>query len=325
MAMPDSNEILSIGGGSVLLHDALGSTVGGVGSSGSLVFQYSYDPYGNFSATGTPPSGYGNVYAMAGMENDPSGLYHANARYYSPALTRFLSEDPERGKAKMFTYAGENAINGSDLSGMGDCGADCDEDDTGGGAGVGNPAAGFIEEIAPILNWIFNSNQQPSAATQTIAYSTDVQLKAQAGNSRYSTGTDGNQDLYTPQGNIFLIAEGDEDEPVEKPNNDPAENYGLPKPIWGGAHPRGPANFDEFVFMRGVMNGFNQGRTEEIMQVKIRALRFRPEAGWQKMQQVFATPEGNVVIHYFENANTGERTQFHFVSPALYYAPGYSF
>ncbi|MFZ0660098.1 MAG: RHS repeat-associated core domain-containing protein, partial [Candidatus Binataceae bacterium] len=126
--------------------------------------QYSYDPYGNFSASGTPPAGYGSVYAMAGMENDPSGLYHANARYYSPALTRFLSEDPERGKANMFTYAGENAITGSDISGMDDCGDDCDGDGGGGGAGVGNPAAGFIQDIVSILNWIFNSNEQSSAA-----------------------------------------------------------------------------------------------------------------------------------------------------------------
>jgi len=190
------------------LHDALGSTVGGVGSNGSLVFQYSYDPYGNFSATGTPPSGYGNVYAMAGMENDPSGLYHANARYYSPALTRFLSEDPERGKANMFTYAGENAITGSDISGMDDCGTDCDEDGGGAGAGFGNPAGGFMQVLAYFLNWIFNSNQQSSSAVQTIAYSTDVQLKAQAGSSRRSTGTDGNQDVYTPGGGKYLTPDG---------------------------------------------------------------------------------------------------------------------
>ncbi|MGC1185751.1 MAG: RHS repeat-associated core domain-containing protein [Candidatus Acidiferrales bacterium] len=140
------------------------------------------------------------------MENDPSGLYHAKARYYSPALTRFLSEDPERGKANLFTYAGENAITGSDPSGMDDCGADCDDDSP--GANVGNPAAGFIEEIASILNWIFNSNQQSSAATQTIAYSTDVQLRAQSGSSQYSTGTDGNQDVYTPGGGKFLTPDG---------------------------------------------------------------------------------------------------------------------
>ncbi|MGC1344499.1 MAG: RHS repeat-associated core domain-containing protein, partial [Candidatus Binataceae bacterium] len=210
MAMPDSNEILSIGG-SVLLHDGLGSTVGGVGSNGSLVFQYSYDPYGNFSATGTPPSGYGNVCAMAGIENDPSGLYHANARYYSPALTRFLSEDPERGKTNMFTYAGENAISGSDTSGMDDCGDDCDEDGGGGGAGVGNPAAGFIQDIVSILNWIFNSNQPSSSAIATTAYSTNVQLTAQDGTSFKAAGLDRHFNTFN-QGKIVLVQE-EEDEP----------------------------------------------------------------------------------------------------------------
>lgn len=54
------------------------------------------------------------------MEQDPTGLYHAGARQYSPVLMRFLNEDPERGKANMYTYAGNDAIAGSDVSGMDD-------------------------------------------------------------------------------------------------------------------------------------------------------------------------------------------------------------
>ncbi|MGO9455141.1 MAG: RHS repeat-associated core domain-containing protein, partial [Candidatus Binataceae bacterium] len=118
--LPDSNEILTVTpANQVPLHDELGSVIGAVGTNGNLSYQYTYDPFGNLTANGpSVPSGYGNVYGMAGMEHDPSGLYHANARYFSPTLMRFLNEDPERGKANMYTYAGNNPITGSDPSGM---------------------------------------------------------------------------------------------------------------------------------------------------------------------------------------------------------------
>ncbi|HEY6418985.1 MAG TPA: RHS repeat-associated core domain-containing protein [Candidatus Binataceae bacterium] len=119
VAIPGSNEVLSIAG-IVPIHDALGSVLGGINSAGALQYQYTYDPFGNFTTSGQPPSGYGNVYGMAGIEIDPTGLYHANARYYNPALTRFVSEDPQRGKANMFTYAGNGPIGNSDTSGMWD-------------------------------------------------------------------------------------------------------------------------------------------------------------------------------------------------------------
>jgi hypothetical protein len=64
-----------------LLHDALGSLLGGINSGDSFNFQYTYDPFGNFSASGAPPSGYSDMYVLAGMEFDPTGLYHAGARY----------------------------------------------------------------------------------------------------------------------------------------------------------------------------------------------------------------------------------------------------
>ncbi|MGH7815261.1 MAG: RHS repeat-associated core domain-containing protein [Candidatus Binataceae bacterium] len=59
--------------------------------------------------SGTAPSGYGNVYGMAGMELDPTGLHHAGARYYNPGLRRFISEDPDRGKPNLFSYAGDSS------------------------------------------------------------------------------------------------------------------------------------------------------------------------------------------------------------------------
>ncbi len=48
-------------------------------------------------------------------------LYHTLARYYSPTLQRFLSEDPLQfggGQVDLFTYAQNNPVNLSDPSGM---------------------------------------------------------------------------------------------------------------------------------------------------------------------------------------------------------------
>src|SRR5207244_13406635 len=49
-----------------------------------------------------------------------TGLYHTQARYYSPVLARFLSEDPLRHGAgvNFFDYAGNDPINQSDTAGL---------------------------------------------------------------------------------------------------------------------------------------------------------------------------------------------------------------
>jgi RHS repeat-associated protein len=73
------------------LKDALGSTVALVDSSGNMQASYTYDPYGGTSVTGT---GDGNEFQYTGRENEGNGLYFYRARYYSPLLGRFVSEDP---------------------------------------------------------------------------------------------------------------------------------------------------------------------------------------------------------------------------------------
>ncbi len=156
-ALPDSNEIFNLNG-VVPIRDALGTVLGGVNSNGALAFQNTYDPFGGFTTSGTPPSGYGQVYGMAGIEYDPTGLYHAGPRYYSPTLQRFLSEDPIRGKANMYSYAGNNPITGSDISGL--QGDDCPLGDCAGGGGGGQENApcdscGLIGLVASILQDIF--------------------------------------------------------------------------------------------------------------------------------------------------------------------------
>jgi RHS repeat-associated protein len=56
------------------------------------------------------------------MEYDAqTGLYHTRARYYSPTLQRFVSEDPlgfGGGDVNLFAYAGNDPINGEDTLGL---------------------------------------------------------------------------------------------------------------------------------------------------------------------------------------------------------------
>ena len=71
--------------------DALGSIIGLSDESGQEVTQYAYDPFGNVTITGEISD---NPFQYTGRENDGTGLYYYRARYYSPELQRFISEDP---------------------------------------------------------------------------------------------------------------------------------------------------------------------------------------------------------------------------------------
>ncbi len=76
---------------STFLADALGSTVGLVGSGGSISTNYTYQPFGSTTVGG---SANGNSYQFTGRENDGTGLYFYRARYYSPTFQRFIAQDP---------------------------------------------------------------------------------------------------------------------------------------------------------------------------------------------------------------------------------------
>jgi len=78
----------------------LHSTIALADSSGTLQTQYGYDPFGNATVTGASSA---NPYQFTGRENDGTGLYFYRARYYSPSLQRFASQDPvlQVGKPQM--------------------------------------------------------------------------------------------------------------------------------------------------------------------------------------------------------------------------------
>ena len=90
-------------------------------SLGTVTDKYEYDAFGNdVYHTGTTP----NNYLYRGEQYDPDlALYYLRARYYNPVTGRFLSRDPEDGKAKdpaslhKYLYAGGDPVNAIDPMG----------------------------------------------------------------------------------------------------------------------------------------------------------------------------------------------------------------
>ena len=99
------------------LTDGLGSTVELTDNSGNQLAQYTYEPFGNTTATGTSS----NPYQYTGQANDGDGLYFYRNRYYLPALGRFASEDPIRifgGDLDFYQYAQGSPTNFTDPLGL---------------------------------------------------------------------------------------------------------------------------------------------------------------------------------------------------------------
>lgn len=94
------------------LTDTLGSTLALADSSGTFQAQYTYEPFGNTTISGSSA----NPTQYTGRENDGTGLYFYRARYYNPSLQRFISEDPKSflGGINLFAYALNDPILFSD-------------------------------------------------------------------------------------------------------------------------------------------------------------------------------------------------------------------
>jgi RHS repeat-associated protein len=100
------------------LVDALGSAIALSDASGMVHTQYTYDPFGNTSVTGTSSE---NRLQYTGRENDATGLYYYRARYYSPSLGHFISEDPLKfasGDANFYVYVWNSPTNWNDPTGL---------------------------------------------------------------------------------------------------------------------------------------------------------------------------------------------------------------
>ncbi|GEM_PF-3328766 len=96
--------------------DALGSVLALTDQTGVVQAIYRYDPFGNTGITGLST----NPFQYTGRENDGTGLYFYRARYYSPGLQRFISEDPIHllGGINFYSYAGNSPSNFNDPHGL---------------------------------------------------------------------------------------------------------------------------------------------------------------------------------------------------------------
>ena len=100
------------------LSDGLGSTLSLTDNAGVAQSEYSYGAFGDTAQTGADSS---HSAQYTGRENDATGLYYYRARYYSPSLQRFISEDPVRfrgGDVNFYAYVKNDPMNFIDPMGL---------------------------------------------------------------------------------------------------------------------------------------------------------------------------------------------------------------
>jgi len=128
------------GGARSFLTGALGSTLALADTTGALQAEYTYEPFGATTVTGSPGA---NALTYTGREDDGTGLKYYRARYYHPQLARFIQEDPiglVAGDINFYIYVANNPLSFLDPLGL-----DKDQCPAGGGALVtaANFSAGF--------------------------------------------------------------------------------------------------------------------------------------------------------------------------------------
>jgi RHS repeat-associated protein len=96
--------VIESGGPLNALTDPLGSTIALADDTGAIEAEYTYEPFGKATQSGTESV----PYQYTGRENDQTGLQYNRARYYRPELGRFISEDPlgfAGGDVNLYAYA----------------------------------------------------------------------------------------------------------------------------------------------------------------------------------------------------------------------------
>ena len=109
------NKLISKDGNEYFGYDGHGSVVNISNESGQSIKSYDYDAFGvelNRDANDT------NLFRYCGeqYDNETDSIY-LRARYYSPSLGRFTTEDPAKDGDNWYSYCAGNPVNGWDPSG----------------------------------------------------------------------------------------------------------------------------------------------------------------------------------------------------------------
>jgi len=103
---------------SIFHHDNLMSVTAASDHAGTQQQGFQADSFGNQK---TLTGSLNNTIRYTGRDLDTTtNLYYYRARYYDPAIGRFISEDPKGFAAgvNFYAYVGNNPINGNDPSGL---------------------------------------------------------------------------------------------------------------------------------------------------------------------------------------------------------------
>ena len=113
---------LRSGGAGYYEADGLGSVTSLTTSAGALADTYTYDSFGNMTASS---GSVANPFQYTGREMDTeTGLYYYRARYYDSTVGKFISEDPMRfdsGTVNFYSYVEGDPTNAIDPTGESIC------------------------------------------------------------------------------------------------------------------------------------------------------------------------------------------------------------
>jgi RHS repeat-associated protein len=96
--------------------DNLGSRRVVWNEDGTVKVKFAYSAWGEFSRVGGAAADEW-LASFTGKEYDATGLLYFNARYYDPALGRFLTEDPSRKGTSWYSYCNNNPLTYTDPTG----------------------------------------------------------------------------------------------------------------------------------------------------------------------------------------------------------------